>query len=93
MQSVGGGVAGKKLRIFLNLLCIAAVGLWIFWYLFMSSLACAFGSLNGPCKMTMPWQMNSEDLMVFIGIPGILVLLVFALTRLIAQATRSDKDK
>ena len=78
------------LRFFRFGIPLAGLGLWVFWYALVHSLACAFvvnDSGNG-CKVNMPWELNvtSEDFMILIVIPGVAFLVLTGVTLLITSA-------
>ena len=57
-------------------------GLWVFFYFYVMSLACAFGNQNSSkCTIKMPWSLRGEDLTFLIGIPAALLafLVIFAI--------------
>lgn len=67
------------------IIAVVCVGASALWYLFVSGMACAFGSLNGNCRTKMPWEMHGEDF-VFIALPlclslGLLALAIFLYAR------------
>ena len=70
-------------RVFCVLGCLAAAG-WIAFYLYVNSLACAFSGPSGSqnCGVTPPWQLQGEDLVFLVLIPGGLVALLFLVARL-----------
>ncbi|MGI3185802.1 methionine synthase [Nioella aestuarii] len=64
--------------IFLGLAALAGL-VWIGGYVYINSLACAFRS-GSSCRITMPWRMTGEDLLLLVLIPAsiVLILLFFA---------------
>lgn len=72
---------------------IIAIGLWVLWYANVSALACAFGNLNGTCKVDMPWELRGEDLMLLVIVPALLLALVFALTWAVGTALTHQRRR
>ena len=52
---------------------LSAIGGLIF-YAFVSAMACAFTTSGRGCRTKMPWDLNSEDFMLMVAIPGLIVL-------------------
>ena len=61
-------------RVFLFLLAVACTGLWVFGYVYLHALACAFVTGSGGCSVDMPWEQSGEDLIYLVLIPGAIVL-------------------
>lgn len=59
--------------VFYGLAALAAIAGCVF-YIYVSSLACAFGSLNGRCRIKAPWELGSEDMQFMVLYPLSIVL-------------------
>lgn len=68
---------------FLGFLSLVA---WAFGYVYISSLACAFGNPNGTCRVKMPWELGGEDFIALVLIPGALVALTFLIAFVTGRA-------
>ena len=62
-------------RLWIALAVLAALG-WVAFYLYITGLACAFGSPGGDCVLPMPWQLRGEDLQFLVLVPGGVVALL-----------------
>ena len=61
----------RAFRILLIVLAAAFAALWVFGYLHISSLACAFDDVNSQtCRMKMPWDLRGDDLTILVLTPG-----------------------
>ncbi len=60
--------------IFLGLAALTGI-VWIGGYVYISALACAFGSAS-TCRIRMPWRMTGEDLLLLVLIPAAIVLIL-----------------
>ena len=67
------------MKAFFYILGTIALVLWGIGYLWISGLACAFGSLNGDCRTKPPWELQGEDLMLMVMIPGLITVILFGL--------------
>lgn len=67
------------LRLIFFVAAFLALLAWVLGYLWISGLACAFGSPSGNCSVPMPWTLHGEDLMILVLLPGALVAGLFAL--------------
>lgn len=67
------------MRVVLGVLGCASLGLWAYGYLYVSGLACAFGSLSGTCAVPTPWSLRGEDLMLMVVLPALVPLALFGL--------------
>lgn len=63
--------------IFLGLAALASIA-WVGGYLYVGALSCAFGS-TGACRISMPWHLTGEDLVLLVLLPGALVCILFAI--------------
>ena len=55
------------------LIVLASVGavLWVGFYIYISALACAFGSVNSQnCRAKWPWELGGDDLIGMVVFPG-----------------------
>ncbi len=75
--------------VFIILGCISLVA-WFLWYQFVSSMACAFGSVSGNCTMRAPWDLNNEDFSFMVLIPGGITLAFFVIA-LAAKPRNTDE--
>ena len=73
-------VAGKPMFVFLIVVCVLFVALWAFSYIFVSSLACANGSLNSPCSNKLPWELSGDDFSYLVAYPSMILIVLIALT-------------
>ena len=75
----------RALRLILLLLALAATGLWVIGYLYINALGCAFvtNAPAGGCRIDMPWQQRGEDLVLFVLVPGAVVLGIWVLVYLL----------
>ena len=74
----------RILRIILIILGIAGLIAWGVFYVWVIGMACAFGSVNtANCRFNMPWELQGEDLMLLVIVPGGLVTAIFVLAWLI----------
>ena len=62
-------------RLWIALAVLAALA-WGAFYLYITSLACAFGSPGGDCALPIPWQLRGEDLQFLVLVPGGVVALL-----------------
>lgn len=60
-------------------LAAAAVLFWLWFYLYIQGLACAFGSVSGSCRTRWPWQLGGEDLVLLVVFPLAVVLVLAGL--------------
>lgn len=67
------------LRILTSALALLALGAWIYVYIWISAMACAFGSPNGNCGLPMPWQLDGESLVYMVILPGVGTAFLFGL--------------
>ncbi len=67
-------------------------GLWVFGYMYVSAMACAF-STSGKCRAKMPWQMSGEDLQLFVLVPGAIFLALIFGTVLLWRKRPESKSK
>jgi hypothetical protein len=83
------------MKIFSNILFFLSfvfAALWGFFYIYVMSLACAFGSPNtSKCSIRMPWDLNSEDFTFLIGIPAILLTVLVILAILLRKSAAKTK--
>ncbi len=82
------------MRMFLTLLAFLALGLWIFGYIYLTGLACAYGNAS-TCPLKWPWELGSEDLIYGVLIPGAVVACLFGLSRLapLRRPRVDDRDQ
>jgi len=74
----------RILRIILIILGIAGLIAWGVFYVWVIGMACAFGSVNTTnCRFYMPWELQGDDLMFLVVMPGGLVAAIFVLAWLI----------
>ena len=71
-------------RIIFMALTALALAAWAAGYVWIMSLACAYGSPNtSSCTITYPWQLTGEDLTLLVVTPaaiiGLLVLVIYLL--------------
>ncbi len=74
------------------------MGLWAFFYIYVMSLGCAFGSPNSSsCNIKMPWTLRGEDFSFLIGMPAImlvfLLVIAFYLRKVAADADQSTPSE
>ncbi|WP_254700168.1 methionine synthase [Roseovarius sp. EC-SD190] len=85
-------MSGKMMRrIFLAAALLALVA-WIAGYIWISGLACAFGSPNGRCVFPMPWDMRGEDLMILVLFPAALVATLLVLARISGRRSQNSDN-
>jgi hypothetical protein len=73
----------KAMAIIMTILTVCFGGLWAFGYMYVTAMACAFGSPGGNCSAPLPWQMHGEDLQFFVLIPGVIFLGLLVVTMLL----------
>lgn len=64
---------------------------WGIGYVWISGLACAFGSPSGNCSIPLPWSLRGEDLTLLVLMPGGVVASLLALSWL--SGRRSQKSE
>jgi len=70
----------RALFIALLLLGLAALGLWVYGYLYLHGLACGFESSGSEtCRINAPWTLRGEDATILLIIPGLIVAMLFGL--------------
>jgi hypothetical protein len=57
----------------------AGLAAWLYGYVYIQGLACAFGSVSGNCALRMPWQLGREDFLLLVALPMAVLLPVFGL--------------
>jgi hypothetical protein len=83
----------KILSNILFFLSFVFAALWIFFYIYVMSLACAFGNPNtSKCTVKMPWDLNGEDLIFLIGIPAFLFITLVMLAFLLRKGATKAKQ-
>ena len=80
----------KILSIIFFILSAIVLGLWAFFYVYVMSLACAFGSVNSNnCSIKYPWTLNGEDFNFLITMPAI----IFGFTLVMALFFKREAKK
>ncbi len=78
-------------RLILAILGFVALGVWVFGYIWISAMACAFtGPNNTSCTVPRPWQLGGEDLWLMVILPAMLVTAIFGLAWLVGGKRQSN---
>ncbi|MGJ8545459.1 MAG: methionine synthase [Sulfitobacter sp.] len=65
---------------FFGILAAGFALLWACAYVYVSGLACAFGNVNGSCKMRGLFELSGEDFQIMVLYPGLTFLALVAAT-------------
>ncbi|MGX0976433.1 hypothetical protein ACSSVY_002149 [Roseovarius sp. MBR-51] len=80
------------LRLILRGAAVLALLAWGIGYVWISGLACAFGSLSGTCSIPMPWSLRGEDLMILVLMPGAVVAALIGLAYLSGRRAQNSDN-
>lgn len=70
----------RAFRICLLVLGYVALAAWVFGFVWISSMACAFSGPSNPrCNIPAPWDLGSEDLQMMVIQPAVLIAIIFGL--------------
>jgi hypothetical protein len=65
---------------------------WGVGYVWISGLACAFGSPGGNCSIPLPWSLSGEDLTLLVFMPGAVVASLLALAWLSGRRAQKSES-
>lgn len=65
---------------------------WGMGYVWISGLACAFGSPGGNCSIPLPWSLRGEDLRLLVLMPGAVVAGLLALAWLSGRRAQKSES-
>jgi hypothetical protein len=65
---------------------------WGIGYVWISGLACAFGSPGGNCSIPLPWSLRGEDLTLLVLMPGAVVAGLLALAWLSRRRAQKSES-
>lgn len=68
----------RAIGLFFYVLAALALAAWVYFYIFISSMACAFGNPNANgCSIRPPWQLGGEDLLFMMAAPAFITISLF----------------
>lgn len=80
------------LRLIFLIAALLALLAWALGYIWISGLACAFGSPSGGCSIPMPWALRGEDLMILVLMPGAVVAVLLGLAYLSGRRAQNSDN-
>lgn len=80
------------MAIVMTLVTVCFGGLWALGYIYITAMACAYGSATGRCSGQL-WNLRGDDLYYMILIPGAIFLVLLVVTILLWRLRSEPIDE
>ncbi|MEP3346419.1 MAG: hypothetical protein ABJN34_15310 [Litoreibacter sp.] len=82
----------RVMAIIMTVVTVCFGGLWALGYMYLTAMACAFGSATGRCSSQAVWNLSGEDLQYMVLIPGVIFLVLLTVTVLLWRSKSEPVD-